>query len=154
MYHQIVAHDDQLPDDFMAAVLASARKRLRIRSGNIPGGWDMFKFANLEELAKVVQRVITPEVVSGGTIRKLNDDQRRKIRLAMFAPGSFHGRIASASVPEQRELLSQFTNMVAGPISELLPPSTAAFAVLVLYEEFVNAVFIQPVWEADVGGEN
>ena len=49
-------------------------------------------------------------------------------------------------------LLSQFTKKVAGPIIEALPPHTASWAVLMLYEEFVDAVFIGTVWEPDVGG--
>jgi hypothetical protein len=112
----------------------------------------MFEQANLQELAKVVQGVITPEVVTDGKMWKLNDQVRHKIHLAMLGPGWRNGRIADASAPEQRELLSQFSKVVAGPIIELLPAHTAAFAVLMLYEEFVNAVFINPVWEADVGG--
>jgi hypothetical protein len=69
----------------------------------------------------------------------------------MFGPGWPNGRIADSTVPEQRDVVSQFTKMVAGPIIDLLPTYTAAFAVLMLYEEFVNAVFIHAVWE-DVGG--
>ena len=33
----------------------------------------MFESANLEELANIVQSVITPEIVSGATMWKLND---------------------------------------------------------------------------------
>ena len=112
----------------------------------------MFKSVNSEELAKIVQTVITPDLVAEGKMWKLNDHLRHKIRMAMFGPGWPNGRIADASVLEQREMLSQFTKMVAAPIISALPKHTAAFAVLMLYEEFVNAVFIQPVWEADVGG--
>ena len=112
----------------------------------------MFESANLEELAKIVQIVITPEVVSEAEMWKLNDQLRHKIRLAMFGPGRPNGGIAAVSAPEQRELMSQFSKMVAGPIIEALPPHTAAWAVLMLYEEFVDAVFVHPDGEAEVGG--
>ena len=112
----------------------------------------MFESVNVLELAKVVQGVITPEVVSEGKIWRLNDNLRHKIRLAMFGPGRPNGGSADVSVPEQQELLSQFSKMVAGPIIELLPPDTAAWAVVMLYEEFVNEVFVHPLCEADVGG--
>ena len=112
----------------------------------------MFESANLEELAKVVQGVITPEVVSEARMWELNDHLRHKIRLAMFGPGSPNRGNADISVAEQKELLSQFSKMVAGPIIESLPPYTAAWAVLMLYEEFVDAVFIDPAWEPDLGG--
>jgi hypothetical protein len=112
----------------------------------------MFESANLKELAKVVQGVITPEVVSEGKMWKLNNNQRHKVRLAMFGPGKPSGGSADLSLWEQKEVLSQFTKKVAGPIIESLPPYTAAWAVLMLYEEFVDAVLIQPLCEADVGG--
>jgi hypothetical protein len=112
----------------------------------------MFESVNLVELAKVVKSVITPEVVSEGKMWTLNDQQRHKIRLAMFGPGRPNGGIADGSPEEQRELLSEFTSRVAGPIIEALPPHTAAWAMLMLYEEFVDAVFVQAVMEADVGG--
>ena len=112
----------------------------------------MFESANLEELAKIVQSVITPEVVSEAKMWKLTDHQRHKIRLAMFGPGSPNVGVAEVSGPDQKVLLSQFTKKVAGPIIEALPPHTAAWAVLMLYEEFVDAVFIGTVWEPDVGG--
>jgi hypothetical protein len=112
----------------------------------------MFESVNLEELAKVVQSVITPEVVSEGKTWKLNDNLRHRIRLAIFGSGRPTSGLADASAPEQKEMLSQFTNRIAGPIIESLPPHTAALAALMLYEEFVDMVFIQPVLEADVGG--
>jgi hypothetical protein len=112
----------------------------------------MFESANLVELAKLAESVITPEVVSEGKMWQLNDNLRHKIRLAMFGPGKPSCGSADLSVAERKELLSQFTKMVAGPIIESLPIYTAAWAVLMLYEEFVDAVLIQPLWEADLGG--
>src|SRR6267154_1033256 len=99
----------------------------------------MFESANLEELARVVQRVITPEVVSDGKPWELNDQLRREIRLAMFGRGRPSGGNVAVSLAEQKELLGQFTKMVAGPIIGSLSPHTAAWAVLMLYEEFVDA---------------
>ena len=61
--------------------------------------------------------------------------------------------LTDTSAEDQSDLLSAFSKRVAGPLIELLPPHTAAFAVLMLYEEFVQAVFIQPALEADVGNE-
>jgi hypothetical protein len=81
---------------------------------------------------------------------KMNGDLRRKIRRAMFGPGSPYGGPDDISAMEQSDLLSQFSKKVAGPIIETLPPHTAAWAVLMLYEEFVDAVFVHPAW--DVGG--
>ena len=112
----------------------------------------MFESVNLKELAKVVQSVITPEVVSEGGTWRLNERLRHKIHFAMFGPGRPNGGIFDMSTLEQRELLSQFTEMVAGPIIESLPPDTGAWAAVMLYEEFVDAVFIQPLCEADAGG--
>src|SRR5260370_23392596 len=112
----------------------------------------MFESANMEELAKVVHSVITPEVVADGKMWKLNEQLRHKIRLAMFGPGRPNGGNAVVAVADQKELMSQFTTRIAGPIIESLPPHTSAWAVLMLYEEFVNAVFLHPVWDADVGG--
>ena len=112
----------------------------------------MLESTNLKELAKVVQSVITPETVAETKMWKINDSLRHKLRLAMFGPGRPNGGMTDVSVTEQRELLSQFTQMVAGPIMEWLPPNIAAYGVLLLYEEFVNAVFIHPTCEADVGG--
>jgi hypothetical protein len=112
----------------------------------------MFESANLLELTKIVKSLITPEVVAKANMPKLNGPLRHKIRLAMFGPGRPNGGVADFSVAEQREMLSEFTKKVAGPIIEALPANAAAFAVLMLYEEFVDAVFIRPVWEADVGG--
>ena len=71
----------------------------------------------------------------------------------MFGPGNTNGGLAAIAVLDQKEMLSQFTKRVAGPIIQSLPPHTAAWAVLMLYEEFVDAVFIHPV-EADVGGRD
>ena len=112
----------------------------------------MFESANLQELVKAVQVAITPEVIGEGKMWKLNDQLRHKIRLAMFGPGRPGSGFADVSVAEQRERLSQFTKMVAGPIIESLPPDTAAWAVVLLYEEFVDAVFVHPVRDADLGG--
>ena len=113
----------------------------------------MFESANLVELAKIAQSVITPEVVAGSKVWKLNEQSRHNIRVAMFGRGNPDLGMADASVQEQNALLTDFTRVVAGPLIELLPPHSAAFAVLMLYEEFVKAVFIQPVLEAEIGGE-
>lgn len=110
----------------------------------------MFEATNLDSLAELVQSVITPDVVAQGKMSKLNDQQRHKIHLALFGPEK--PSATDASIAEQKEMVSQFTTRIAGPIIEALPTDIAAFAVLMLYEEFVNAVFIQPVVEADVGG--
>ena len=112
----------------------------------------MFETANLEELAKLLQSVITPQVVADGKMWKLNDQTRHKIRLAMFGRGRPNNSMANVSAAEQSEMLDQFTAKVAGPMIERLPPHTAAWGVLMLYEEFVNAVFVHPFWESEVGG--
>ena len=109
----------------------------------------MFELANLGELEKLTMSIITPQVVHEGQVCCLDDPMRRKIRHAMFgARGPKSGR----SVLEQRELLGQFTKEIVEPILESLPPQAAPTAVLILYQEFVDAVFIQPIWEGDVGG--
>lgn len=109
----------------------------------------MFDSANLKELEAITLGLITPQVVEDGNIGNLDDPTRRKIRHAMFgARGPNRGR----SVLEQRELLNQFTKMIVEPILESFPPAAAPTAVLILYQEFVDAVFIQPIWEGDVGG--
>jgi hypothetical protein len=112
----------------------------------------MFESVNVRELAKIVQSVITTEAVSEGKIWRMNDHLRHKIRLAMFGPGRPNGGSVEVSMRDQRELLSQFSKMIAGPIIEALPADTAARAVVMLYEEFVDAVFVRPLCEADVGG--
>ena len=112
----------------------------------------MFESANLEELAKLLQSVITPQVVGDGKMWKLTDPTRHKIRLAMFGRGRPSNSLNADSPAKQSELLSQFTAKVAGPMIERLPPHTAAWGVLMLYEEFVNVVFVNPFWESEVGG--
>ena len=113
----------------------------------------MFESANLAELAKIAQSVITPAVLAGSKAWKLSAQQRLTVRVAMFGHGRPDSGLTDASAEDQSDLLSAFTKRVAGPIIEQLPPHTAAFAVLMLYEEFVKAVFIQPALEADVGNE-
>lgn len=111
----------------------------------------MFNTANLDELRRITQGVITQEAVEEGKTWKLDDHQRRQIRRAMFGPGKPNSGNGHRSVREQREMLNQFTKMVVDPIIESLPQDIAACAVLVLYEEFVDAVFIQPSWEEEGG---
>lgn len=112
----------------------------------------MFDSVNRQELARLVQSVITTEVVSDGKLWKLDEPLRRKIRNAMFGPGRPRPGAAEVSPTDQREMLSQFNQRVAGPMIEALPPHTAAWAVLMLYEEFVDAVFVLPYCGADIGG--
>lgn len=111
----------------------------------------MFESANLPELARLAQSVITAKVVSGSKSWHLNDDIRQKIRAALFGRHKPDSAVAVIPPHEQKELLDQFSQCVAAPVIQLLPAETAAFAVLVLYEEFVNTVFIDPVMESDVG---
>ena len=113
----------------------------------------MFESANLAELAKIAQRVITPAVLAGSKACKLSEQDRHDIRVAMFGHERPDNGLTDTSAEDQSDLLSAFSKRVAGPLIELLPPHTAAFAVLMLYEEFVQAVFIQPALEADVGNE-
>jgi hypothetical protein len=112
----------------------------------------MFESANLQELGSLTRSVITPQVVEEGKTWNLDDQLRRKIRLAMFGSRRPRADHSAVSVPEQRELLREFTKRVVEPIVASFPPHTAAWAVLMLYQEFVDAVFIQPLWESDVGG--
>src|SRR4051812_10065910 len=113
----------------------------------------MFVSANLVELAKLAQSVITQDVISGSKVWKLNEHTRHALRTAMFGRAKPSYDVTDASAQEQGKLLGEFTGTVAGPMIELLPPDTAAFAVLMLYEEFVKAVFIQPLLEEELGGE-
>ena len=109
----------------------------------------MFESANLKELESLTMGLLTPQVVHEGQMWNLDDPTRRKIRHAMFGSrGPNRGR----TVLEQRELLNQFTKMIVEPIMDSFPPAAAPTAVLILYQEFVDAVFIQPIWEGDVGG--
>jgi hypothetical protein len=112
----------------------------------------MFDHANPESLVKVVRSVITPEVVSEGKYWELNDRQRHDIHLAMFGPGAPSVTNAQTSPHEKKELQRQFTETVARPLMRALPPHTAAWGVLMLYHEFVDAVYVRPIWEADIGG--
>ena len=72
----------------------------------------MFETAKLQELGRLTRSVITPQVVEEGKSWNLDDHQRRKIRLAMFGSRRPHRELAVVSVPEQRELLREFTTMV------------------------------------------
>ncbi len=112
----------------------------------------MFEQVNVEELEKIVRGVITPEVVTEGNLWHLNDGLRGRIRRAMFGPGRPTGGIANLSATEQRAVTNMFTKKVASPLIDSLPAHTSAWAVLMLYDEFVNAVFIQPEWDGDIGG--
>jgi hypothetical protein len=112
----------------------------------------MFESTNLPELAKLAQGIIATQGTSRSKPWNLTDDVHRRIHAAMFGRGVPDRHIADASAQEQKGLLNLFTQNVAGPIIELLPSDIAAFAVLLLYEEFVNGVFIDPMMEADIGG--
>jgi hypothetical protein len=112
----------------------------------------MFDHANPESLVKVVRSVITSDVVSEGKYWELDDRQRQDIHLAMFGPGTPSVGNPHASLPEQKEAQREFTEKVARPVLRALPPHTGAWGVLLLYHEFVDAVYIRPVWEADIGG--
>jgi hypothetical protein len=113
----------------------------------------MFASVNLAELAALARSVITQDVISGSKVWKLDAHARRAIRVAMFGRAKPACDVAGASAQEQSEVLSEFTSTVAGPLITRLPPDTAALAVLMLYEEFVKAVFIQPLSEDELGGE-
>ncbi len=113
----------------------------------------MFALANVVELARIAQSVISQDVVSGSKVWRLNEQSRYDLRLAMFGRAKPDCDMIDVSPQDQSDLLSEFTETVAGPIIELLPPHTAALAALMLYEEFVKAVFIQPLTEEEVGGE-
>jgi hypothetical protein len=112
----------------------------------------MFEFTNLEELKRLTLSILTPQVIEKGKSWTLESEMQRKIRHALFGARGATIGLASASIPEQREVLSQFTNEVVEPIIASLPAAASPLAVLILYQEFVDAVFIQPLWEADVGG--
>lgn len=112
----------------------------------------MFEHVNHQDLEKVTMSVITPQVVEEGRPWTITPDVRRRIRHAMFGARGTGGGLADAPVAEQRELLSQFTKMVVEPIVASLPATVSPWAVLILYQEFVDAVFIQPLWDGDVGG--
>ena len=112
----------------------------------------MFESANLQELTKVTLSILTPQVIEQGKSWRIDGDQRRKIRQAMFGTRAARSAPAGDSVPEQREALNQFTTRVVEPIIAALPAAASPLAVLILYQEFVDAVFIQPLWDADVGG--
>jgi len=112
----------------------------------------MFDHANPESLVKVVRSVITPEVVLDGKHWELSDRQRNDVRVAMFGPGAPSVTNAQTSSAEHKELQRQFSETVARPLMRALPAHTAAWGVLMLYHEFVDAVYVRHVWEADFGG--
>jgi len=111
----------------------------------------MFESANPKELTKVVQSVITPEVVSDGKAWELSGKQRDRVRLAMFGPGRPTGG-GTVSRAEHKEILKQFKDKIAGPMLGSSPSHKARCGVLMVYEVFVDEVFIRPVWEPDLGG--
>src|SRR5687767_12863385 len=111
----------------------------------------MFETVNLAALADIAQSVISSEVAAGTKPWRVDDRQRQRLYHALFNRGKPDPHVADATPEEQTALLGQFTTHVAGPLIELLPPTTAAFAVLMLYEEFVRAVFIQPMLRAETG---
>ena len=113
----------------------------------------MFESVNLVALANIAQSVVTPEVAAGAKAWRVDDHQRHRLHHALFNRGKPGPDVEGASSEEQSTLLSQFTTCVAGPLIELLPPTVAPFAVLMLYEEFVKAVFIQSVLQVETGGE-
>ncbi len=113
----------------------------------------MFAAANLKELAHVAQTVITPEVVSGGDVWHVDEPTRHAIRVALFGRARPDLRTAETAAQDQNAVLRAFTATVAGPLIARLPADVGAFAMLMLYEEFVKAVFIQAVLEAEIGGE-
>ena len=113
----------------------------------------MFAAANLPELARIARAVITPDVVAGAQVWKVDDKTRHDIRVALFGRAKPVFKTSDPTTRDQNTLLSDFTATVAGPLIAQLPADVGAFAMLMLYEEFVKAVFIQSVLEAEVGGE-
>jgi hypothetical protein len=113
----------------------------------------MFESVNLAALANIAQSVITPEVATGTKAWRVDSHQRHRLYHALFPRGKPGPDVEGASPEDQNALLSQFTACVASPLIEFLPPAIAPFAVLMLYEEFVKAVFIQSVLQVETGGE-
>jgi hypothetical protein len=111
----------------------------------------MFATVNLNEIRKIAHAVITEDTVARGRPWKLDNQQRKRIRVAMFGASRPKGKYGALSPIEQKELTGEFTKSVINPLLESLPQDVAAWAALVLYEEFVDAVFIQPLQEDEAG---
>jgi hypothetical protein len=112
----------------------------------------VFRRAAASPLRRIVGGIITQDAVDQGRTWKLTNHQRQKIRHAIFGAGMAGSADGELSPTDRKELFSEFTKKVVDPLIETLPKEIAAWAVLMVYEEFVDAVFIQPFWEKDIGG--